>query len=190
MSYSKGFTKIGSLVMYLTDGRIAGRVESFDPKEDKYILDKMVSGGSRNAYVLAINECKMWRFCNERLPEYASLNGLACLVIHPGYGGFSIRDENDETYETTDRHNPRLVEKAMSLINHEERYPNEYMLAFIPSYMVGYYRITEYDGAELVDLLDDKYKTDEITKIRKGFKNASAQLEDIDRILAMDIKMI
>jgi hypothetical protein len=56
--------------------------------------------------------------------------------------------------------------------------------------MVNHYRIDEYDGAESVELLVDKYKTDEITKIRKGFKNASAQLEEIDRILSIDIKML
>jgi hypothetical protein len=187
---SCGYDKVGSLVEYLTDGRIAGIVTKYEFPEEKFILDKMVSDGSRNAFVRRENEGKMWRFCNERLPEYTRQIGCVQVVIHPGFGGFSLQDENGETYATTDRHNPRLVAKAMTLIKPELGFHNEYKLVLIPSYMVNHYRIDEYEGAEDVVLLVDKYKTDEIVKIRKGFKNAASQLEEIDRILAMEIKML
>ena len=187
---SCGYDKVGFLVEYLTDGKIAGIVQRFMYPERKYILDKMISDGSRNAFVLEKNEGKMWRFCNERLPEYIGQIGYVHVVIHPGYGGFSLKDENGETYDNTARHNPRLVAEAMKLIKPELGFHNEYKFVLIPSYMVNHYRIDEYDGAESVKLLVDKYKIDKIAEIRKGFKNASAQMEEIDLILAMEIKMI
>jgi hypothetical protein len=186
---SCGYDKVGSLVEYLTDGRIAGIVQKFMYPEGKYILDKMVSDGSRNAFVLAKNEGKNWRFCNERLPEYTGHIECVQVVIHPGFGGFSLQDENGKTYDNTARHNPRLVASAMKLIKPELGFHNEYKLVLIPSYMVNHYRIDEYDGAEDVVLLVDKYKIDKIAEIRKGVKNVAAQLEEIDRILVMDIKI-
>jgi hypothetical protein len=184
------YDNTGRLVMYLTDGRFAGRILSYDPENKTYILDRKISDGSRNAFVRVENEGKMWRFCDERLPEYARQNGYACLVIHPGYGGFSIYDKNGELYENTERHNPLLVQQAIQLIKPERGHRNEYKLVLIPSFMTGHYCINEYDGAESVKLLVDKYKTDEIAKIRKGFKNPTAQFEEIDRILEMDIKIL
>ena len=188
-----GYEKVGFLVEHLTGGisrGIAGIIIKFVFPEEKYILNTKVIDGSKDAFVLAKNEGITWRFCNEWLPEYTRQIGYVKVVIHPGFGGFSIYDENNEKYSTTDRHNPHLVAQAMKLIKPELGFHNEYKLVLIPSYMVNHYRIDEYDGAESVDLLVDKYKTDKIADIRKGFKNASAQLEEIDRILAMEIKMI
>jgi hypothetical protein len=174
---SFGYDKVGCVVTYLPSGESAGTIVSYDPNAGKFILDKLISDGSRYAFVRLENEGKKWQFYNDRL----------ALVIHPGYGGFSIQDENGETYATTDRHNPRLVEKALSLI---EGHRSKYRIVYIPSYMVGHYHIAEYDGAESVELLVDKYKIDAIAIIRKGFKNASTQLEEIDRILAMEIEIL
>ena len=187
---SCGYDNVGSLVEYITDGKIAGIVQKFMFPEEKYILDKLVSDGNRNAFVLSKNEGKVWRFCNERISEYASMIGCIAVVIHPGYGGFSLEDENGERYESTDRHNPRLIEQAMGLINLKRGVRNEYKLVLIPAFMVGHYHIDEYDGAESVKLLVHQYKLDEIAKIRKSDNHVSAQLEEIDRILAIEIKML
>ena len=187
---SCGYDKVGSLVEYLTDGKIAGIVQKFMFPEEKYILDKMVSDGSRNAFVLPKNEGKKWRFCNERLPEYAHQIGYMIVVIHPGFGGFSLEDENGEMYESTDRHNPLLVEQAIKLINPELGFRNKYKLVLIPSYMVNHYRINEYDGCESVELLVDKYKLDAIAKISANGQAASSQMDAIKQILRKNIQKL
>ena len=185
---SRGDDNIGSLVC-LIHGKFAGII--IRKQDDMYILDKKISDGSRNAFVRVENEGTIWRFCNERLPEYASRNGLVCLVVHPGFGGFDIRKENSERYEIyehTDRHNPLLVKEVLKPLKPGVK--NEYRIVLIPAFMVGYYRIHEYDGSEGVELLVHQYKIDEITKIRKSRKPEPIQFAEIDIILALEINMV
>ena len=190
MSYtnSNGESKVGSLVMYLTNGKIAGKI--IDIVEDKYFLDTYIIDGSRHAYVLINNEGKMWRICNERLHEYEIEHGILDIVIHPGFGGFSIYDENGSIYERKDRHNRQLVEKARKLIKPENGHNNQYEILKIPAYMVNHYRITEYDGAEDIELLEHMYKCEKIEKVCNGFKNAKDKMEEIKNILEMKITML
>lgn len=185
--------------MYLTDSdidndndinnndRIIGIVKSFDDTKGIYYLDKLIIDGSRNISVRVENEGRLWRFCDERFQEYIRImNGYIGVVIHVSYGGFSIYDKYGCLYDTTDRHNHLLIEKSNEFINSD----NNYQIVYIPSYMIKYYYIREYDGIESVDLLVDKYKMDKIIQIRKGGKTASDQLAEIDKILLKDIKIL
>ena len=101
--------------MYIADGTIAGKVKTVEFAEKKIILDRVIPDGSRNAFVLPENEGKEWKVCNERLPEYALLNGCVGVVIYTDFGGFCIYDEEENLYEATDRHNPSLIQKAFGV---------------------------------------------------------------------------
>ena len=166
---------VGDIIRYIAGNKIAGRIISieYDSIGTKaYILDRLISDKTRHAYVLASNEGIVWKICCKRqIHEYEQMNGLVGVVIHPGYGGFSIEDDNGDFYEDTNRHDLTLITKVLDHTN--PKLYDKYKIVYIPSCMVGYYRIHEYDGSESVELLYDKYKIDAIAKIRKSGKQLS-----------------
>jgi len=183
---------VGDIIRYIAGNKIAGKIMSieYDSTGTKaYILDRLISNKTRHAYVLASNEGIVWKICSKRqIHEYEQMNGLVGVVIHPGYGGFSIEDDNGDFYKDTNRHDLTLINKVLDHTN-PEVYDN-YKIVYIPSCMVDYYSIHEYDGSEEVVLLYDKYKLAAIAKIRKSGKHVSVQMDEIDSILAMECNML
>ena len=174
--------RAGDLVMYINNGNIAGKIKNIDFAEKKIILDKMIHDDRRNAFVLPENEWKVWKVCNERLPEYALQNGCVPVVIYADFGGFEMYDEEDNLYKVTDRHNPSLVKKAYGI--------EPYKMVYIPHFMVNHYRINEYDGCESVELLVDAYKGYAVDKILANGQDDSSQIEAIKKIRSQDIQKL
>jgi hypothetical protein len=182
--------KVGDLIKFIKDGTFGGKIIS--KTEDKFILNKKISDGSRHSFVLIKIEGIVWELCNELMPEYAELNGYIGVVIHPGCGvGFRIynKDTND-TYKINDRHNPNLIKTVLYNLSHYEKLYKIYKIIYIPKCMEQYYTINEYDNSESLKLHVHKYKCDEIKKIRRSDLSIEEQFDKIDEILEKEINIL
>jgi hypothetical protein len=182
--------KVGDLVCFIKDRTFAGKIIS--KTEDQFILSEKVSDGTRNKFVLIKNEGKVWELCNERMPEYAALNGYIGVVIHPNCGrGFRIYNtDTNNIYEIKDRHNLKLINIVLYNLSTYEKLYNIYKIIYIPKYMEKYYTITEYDSAESLAIEVSDYKIHEIKKIRASSLSHQEQFDKIDEILEKEINIL
>ena len=194
---SECYDKVGWLMHYTKTREIIGVVNYLETSIGIYVLTITdLYGRIENVYIPADAEGIHWEFCNHRYPEYAREIGHICLAVHPyNFGEFSIiKTETGEPYSEKERHNTILVDKAIELMNNTTGHwkcENTYKLVLIPVYMVEHYRIiSTSENAESIQMLEDKYKLDEIAKLRKGFKNELYQLPEIDAIMRMKFTML
>ena len=115
------------------------------------------------------------------------------VVIHRAYGGFGLDKEDminlyGAEYHDIIRHDKRvvdLVKKKKNIGKYEQL-----SIIYIPEYMKEYYKIDEYDGLESLELLDDKYKINEIKKIIESRDNADSKIRNIKYITELVIYSI
>ena len=118
------------------------------------------------------------------------------VVIHKNSGGFSIINKRDNTDYSKNRSNDELVNAVQIISGSRDKFRSQssyqiewdnYQIVFIPYYMNDHYIITEYDGAETLELLPEKYKLDEIVKILDSNLSADEKIYNIRTITKLNI---
>jgi hypothetical protein len=137
--------------------------------------------------------------------SHTYVNGYRPVLIHPGYGGFSLSlnsylleefnkifgPDNFDSYnpEPSVRTHPKVISLFEELFNQSNRkFYNDLSFVYIPEEYVIYdaFRIVEYDGAERVELNTHKLAIELIRKITNDMtKSQSNKMLEITEILRM-----
>ena len=122
--------------------------------------------------------------------------GYSPIVIHPNHGDVDIEDKKYGVGVSRD--NMDLVQAVYNQGSNKFSKKinwNRYIIKFIPSIMIthdfAYYRINEYEGAEVLELETDKYKIDKIRDIIKSdsIMDANNKIKEISIIIELDLKI-
>ena len=156
---------------------------------------------NKRGFAKQINYNKKWvaisKVVYDRLNGQLDVpDGYIPVVIHTGFGGFSIINKRDNTDYSINRSNDELVNAVKIISDSRDEFRSQsddaikwdnYQIVFIPNYMNDHYIITEYDGGETLELLPEKYKLDEIVKILNSNLSADEKIYNIRTITKLNI---
>jgi len=153
---------------------------------------------NKRGFAKQINYNKTWvaisKVVYDRLNGQLDVpDGYIPVVIHTGFGGFSIRNKRNNTDYSENRSNVELVKAVQNIDGSRDNFEgvieqwHNYQIVFIPNYMNDHYIITECDGAETLELLPEKYKLDEIGKILNSNLSADKKISNITTITNLNI---
>ena len=156
---------------------------------------------NKRGFAKEINYNKKWvaisKVVYDRLNGQLDVpDGYIPVVIHTGFGAFSIINKRDNTDYSKNRSNDELVNAVKIISDSRDEFRSQsddaikwdnYQIVFIPNYMNDHYIITECDGAETLELLPEKYKLDKIKEILSSNLSPHEKINNIKTITELNI---